>query len=162
MIRQFTSTVYVLDAGKVLMIFHRKLQKWLPPGGHVDPNELPTEAGIREVLEETGVEIKIISDEHVWIDRWNARSLPRPYLCLLENLPAHGDQPAHQHIDLIYLGQPIGGSINKSDKGIEEIRWFSLEEIDALEPDVDIFVETQQTLRKLLAESFALPGALHA
>ncbi len=42
------------------LIFHRKLKKWLPPGGHIDPNEMPSETAIREAFEETGLEIELI------------------------------------------------------------------------------------------------------
>ena len=55
--RQFTATVYILEKDKVLLIHHRKLQKWLPPGGHMDPNETPAEAACREAFEETGLKI---------------------------------------------------------------------------------------------------------
>ncbi len=139
------------------MLFHRKLKKWLPPGGHVDPNEIPSLAAIREVFEETGYQIELISDEHVWIQRWNAKSLPRPYLCLLEEIPAHGDHPAHQHVDLIYLGRLTGGDININRQEADSLAWFSLEEIETLKPDVEIFIETQQVIRKILTPSFAAP-----
>ena len=45
--RQFTTSVYILEEQKVLLIFHKKLQKWLPPGGHIEPNEAPPEAARR-------------------------------------------------------------------------------------------------------------------
>ena len=61
--RQFTATVYILHEFKVLLIFHRKLFKWLPPGGHVDENELPSDTAIREAREETGLEIELVSQE---------------------------------------------------------------------------------------------------
>ena len=84
--RQFTATVYIIEAQRTLLIYHRKLQKWLPPGGHLEANETPPEAARREALEETGMEITFMMQENVWIDRWNARSFERPYLCLLEDI----------------------------------------------------------------------------
>jgi 8-oxo-dGTP pyrophosphatase MutT (NUDIX family) len=39
------------------MLKHKKLGKWLPPGGHIEPNELPDDAACREVLEETGLKV---------------------------------------------------------------------------------------------------------
>src|SRR5262249_11388560 len=99
MIRQFTAAVYIFEYPRVLLIHHRKFNKWLPPGGHLEPNELPSEGVCREALEETGLEIELISQDNVKIERWNAVSLPRPYLCLLEEIPAYGEEPAHQHVD---------------------------------------------------------------
>jgi len=58
----FTATGIVFNSEKkILMIHHNKLQVWLPPGGHIDENELPDDAVLREILEETGVKAKIIS-----------------------------------------------------------------------------------------------------
>ncbi len=145
--REFTTSVYVLENAKVLLIFHPKLKKWLPPGGHVEEGETPPEAAVREVLEETGYEVSLTSDEHLWINRWNAKSFKRPYMCLLEEIPEHKGVPAHQHIDFIYLSRPIGEPISPPG---HEMRWFSWEEIDALPGDVEIFEETKETLKKLI------------
>ncbi|MBA2727607.1 MAG: NUDIX hydrolase [Parachlamydiaceae bacterium] len=152
MLRQIVATTYVVDQDKILMIFHRKLNKWLPPGGHVDPNEAPSEAAIREVFEETGYDIELVSDEKVWVQRWNAGSLPRPYMCLLEEIPVHNGSPAHQHIDFIYLGRLVGGDAKINEREVQSMRWFTLEEVDALQSDVEIFEETQQVIRKILEQ----------
>lgn len=142
--REFTATCYIIDNQKVLLIYHKKLSKWLPPGGHMEPNEIPPEAARREVKEETGLDIEFIPQENVWIERWNASSFERPYLCLLEEIPQYRDRPAHQHVDFIYIGRPIGGIQS------EDARWFTLEEIEAMQGDQEIFEETQQTIRHLL------------
>jgi 8-oxo-dGTP pyrophosphatase MutT (NUDIX family) len=148
--RQFTATVYIIENEKVLLIYHRKMNKWLPPGGHMHPNEIPPEAALREASEETGLDVELINDEHIWVDRWNARSFARPYMCLLEEIPAHKDQPAHQHVDMIYLARPVGGKETENHIETDGLRWFSLPEIEKLHPDDEIFVETQQVLRKIL------------
>ena len=147
--KQFTATVYIIDEGKVLLLFHPKLQKWLPPGGHLEKNELPTDCAIREAFEETGLEIELIKDEHIWVSQWNASSFERPWLCLLENIPPHNSQAAHQHVDFIYLGRPIGGSIGEEHRKQHEIRWFTHDEVQTLTSDEEIFAETQQTLSKV-------------
>ena len=85
--RQFTATVYILNEERVLLIQHRKLGKWLPPGGHIDPNETPPEAAKREVLEETGLEVELIQQENVWINSWNANSFERPLHVLTRRNP---------------------------------------------------------------------------
>lgn len=149
--KHFTATTFILSSGKTLLLFHPKLQKWLPPGGHLEANETPSEAARREVLEETGLEIEWILQENLWIDEWNAKSIERPYLCLLEHVPSHKDTPAHQHIDCIYVARPVGGTLIESPW----IHWFSLEEVLALEPDKDIFLDTRKTILHLY-ESLAL------
>lgn len=148
--RQFTATVYILSDEKVLLIFHKKFGKWLPPGGHLEENETPVEAVHREALEETGLEIELIPQENISISRWNATSMTRPYLCLLENVPAFGEEPPHQHIDMIYLAKPKSGTVQHNQSESESIQWFSLEEILDMEGDEDIFEETRQTIQHLL------------
>jgi len=144
--REFTISCYIIQEERVLLLLHPKLSKWLPPGGHLEDNELPTEGVRREVREETGLEIRFIRQENVWISRWNATSFERPYLCQLEEIPPYNGKPAHQHIDLVYLAEPTGGTLH----GEDPLRWHTLEMVDALSGDVEIFVETQQTIRQIL------------
>lgn len=150
--RQFTATVYIIDNQRVLLINHKKLNKWLPPGGHLDPNEIPPDGAKREAFEETGLEIEFLTQENVWIERWNARSFPRPYLCLLEEISERPGVPAHQHIDFIYLAKPTGGEEKHNHRETDGMRWFALSEIETLASDVEIFEETKQTIRKILEE----------
>lgn len=145
--KHFTATAYIIEEKRVLLLFHPKHQKWLPPGGHIEPNETPPDCACRETLEETGLEIEIIPQENLWIEAWNATSFPRPYLCLLEEIPAHGTHPAHQHMDFIYLARPIGGEL------FNDVRWFSLPEVLALKDAIEIFAETKKTIQHLLDKS---------
>lgn len=146
--KQFTASVYIIQEEKVLLLLHPKLNKWLPPGGHLEPNEIPPAAAKREVLEETGLEIEWIRDEHVWIEQWNAQSFERPWMCLLENIPAYRDQPPHYHVDFIYLARPIGGAITPHHEQMHPIRWFTQQEIATLP---NIFLETQQVIEKIFS-----------
>jgi len=147
--RQFTATAYILNENQVLLHFHAKLGKWLPPGGHLEKDETPPECAIRETKEETGLDIELIQDEHLWVNRWNATSFERPFLCLLENIPPYQDQPAHQHIDFIYLAKPIGGCLDPIAVAANCLRWFTLDEALSLKPDEAIFAETQQTIQAI-------------
>lgn len=60
--RQYTASAYTIDFenNEVLLVYNKKLEKWLQPGGHIIDLETPIETAIRETLEETGVNIKII------------------------------------------------------------------------------------------------------
>lgn len=158
MIKEHTATVYIFEENRTLLILHRKMQKWVPPGGHVEENELPCACAKREALEETGLHVKLIQDEHVWIERWNAESFERPWICLLENIPEYKSEPAHQHIDFCYVGQPIGGAIGEQHRSQHAIRWFTLDEVKALIPDKEIFVETQQILETLFKKIQCFPS----
>lgn len=142
--KQFTATVYIFHGLKVLLHRHEKLGKWMPPGGHLELNETPPEAARREVREETGLEIEFIEQENLKINGDNAVSFERPFLCLLENVPAYKDKPAHQHMDMIYLARPLE---MKDDLG--GFRWFIYEELQ----DLDLFPDVAEVLRLLLKEN---------
>ncbi len=141
--KHFTATVYIFHEDRVLLHYHPKLKKWLPPGGHVELNETPPEAARREVREETGLEIAFIEQENLKYTGYNGKSFERPFLCLLEEIPAHKDKPAHQHMDLIYLARPVG---NVGE--VEGFRWIKYEELQ----DLELFPDVSEVLRLLLKE----------
>lgn len=143
--RQFTATCYIIEKRSVLLFFHPKLKKWVAPGGHIEENETPVEAVLREVMEETGLQVELQNDDRHWIEEWNAVSFPRPYFCLLEKVPAFNEHPAHEHIDLIYVGRPVGGTLLADSR----LRWYSLEEVLGLSEEV-VFLETKKTVQHLL------------
>jgi len=154
-----TASVYIFSSEKVLLIFHPKIHKWLPPGGHLEEGELPHEGAQREVLEETGLDITWRLQENITINRWNAKSIPRPYLCLLESV--EDAKGPHKHIDFIFIADALESQVFKNPEtqeaqtylsGIQQgtLKWFTLEEILALKGDKDIFIETQETLEHLM------------
>lgn len=147
--KQFCASVYIIHRDQVLLLWHKKLQKWLPAGGHLEPNELPSEAAIREAFEETGYEIELLSFDPLTIKEPNARSFPRPFHCLLEEIPPYKDTPAHQHIDFVYVGRPIGGTETPLFEEIEGIYWFSPDEIENLRSDIDIYEESRKMIRAI-------------
>ena len=102
--RHFTSTVFVVDLLKkaILLHWHEKVGAWLPPGGHVEKNEDPIQTAKREVLEETGVNIKIVEKKNK-LKFKEVTQLEPPHTILLEKI----DDPKsgiHEHIDMIYIG----------------------------------------------------------
>lgn len=61
--RHFTVAVFAVWEGKVLLHRHRKLGMWLPSGGHIEQGELPYDAAVREVLEETGLRLELVGEK---------------------------------------------------------------------------------------------------
>jgi 8-oxo-dGTP pyrophosphatase MutT (NUDIX family) len=108
----------------VLLLLHGKLAMWLPPGGHVDPNELPDDAAVREVLEETGVRAELIGERTPRVG--DPVPLMRPEGVQLELIA-----PGHEHIDLVYFARPRGGQIVPSPE-CARAGWYHLDELEAL------------------------------
>lgn len=104
MIKHFTATAFVVRGGATLLHWHKRLGQWMPPGGHIEPDELPSEAALREVREETGLVCEIVSTSPNHAFSY-PEQLPAPYTILLEDIPGPGEP--HQHIDLIYFVRPI-------------------------------------------------------
>jgi ADP-ribose pyrophosphatase YjhB (NUDIX family) len=119
--RDFTATTFVVHENRTLLLLHRKLGIWVPPGGHIDPNELPDQAALREVREECGLDVELL-DQGRSIGR--IRILPQPYCILLEDIG-----PQHQHIDLIYFARVHGGNMSHSVREVQAARWYSWEEL---------------------------------
>ncbi|MCH8051331.1 MAG: NUDIX domain-containing protein [Chloroflexi bacterium] len=106
--KHFTATAFVVRGEATLLHWHKRLAQWLPPGGHIEPDEEPAEAALREVREETGLVCEVVatSPSHAFAQ---PRQLPAPYTILLEDIP-DAKEPAHMHIDLIYFVQPVDGA----------------------------------------------------
>ena len=130
--KQFTSTGYVVNPNrtKFLVIFHNKLQKWLPAGGHVESNELPHEAAIREVFEETWVEACIISDDpDMGLSGIVDCQIPRPYTVLYQIIPQNSKDDEHIHVDFIYAMEAEESDIKIQVEEVSRVEWLTKNEI---------------------------------
>lgn len=156
MIRHFTATAFVIDSqNRVLLLWHKRMQKWMPPGGHVDPNETPEECAKRECKEETGLDVEIIGSEQVDLFGNNAEEgsmLKKPFAMMLENIPASEarNEPAHQHIDCVFLAHPLNEqqALILAKNEADHLRWFTKEEVQNL-PNDEIF----ENVRKMIQSS---------
>jgi ADP-ribose pyrophosphatase YjhB (NUDIX family) len=125
--KQLTVSAFVLGEDRsLLLVAHKKLGVWLYPGGHVDPAETPDDAVVREVKEETGLDVELLGPDSTSLsfpqaDVWG---LHTPYKVLLE----HVDDPRgeHYHIDLIYLCGVVGGVLQHNAE-VTEAGFFTRE-----------------------------------
>lgn len=125
--RHFTATTIIVHKKKVLLHLHKKLGIWIPVGGHIDRDELPQETALREIKEETGLEVKLYNPDKR-IEMGNVKQLFRPMHILLENI-----NPFHQHIDFIYYATANTFEVSPQDGETNNLRWFTPDEIKKLE-----------------------------
>jgi 8-oxo-dGTP pyrophosphatase MutT (NUDIX family) len=146
--KHFTASVWIISKGqpkKALLLHHRKHDKWLQPGGHIEKFENPVEAAIREVKEETGVDVSFLADK---IEKLNVEAsfLPIPRYLMEQVIPAHGDEPAHFHLDMQYVAEIEEQELLHNIRESHGIGWFTLEEVLKL----PIYKDTGIILGKLL------------
>jgi 8-oxo-dGTP pyrophosphatase MutT (NUDIX family) len=129
--RHFTVAVFVVWEGKVLLHYHRKLGMWLPPGGHIERDELPDDAAVREVLEETGIGVELAGERRE--DVSDPVQLHRPAGVQLENIA-----PGHQHIDLIYFAKPAGTTEIREEFAGDEVGWYGPADWERMQVNAEV------------------------
>jgi ADP-ribose pyrophosphatase YjhB (NUDIX family) len=125
--RHFTATTLIVHQNKVLLHLHKKLNIWIPVGGHIDRDELPQETALREIKEESGLEVKLYNPDKQ-IEMGDVRQLIRPMYILLENI-----NQFHQHIDFIYYAQADTFELKPQNNETNNLKWFSIDEVKQLE-----------------------------
>jgi 8-oxo-dGTP pyrophosphatase MutT (NUDIX family) len=135
-LRHFTVAVFVVHERRVLLHYHRKLSKWLPPGGHIEANELPDDAATREVLEETGIRARLVGGNGLPIE--DPRQLVIPAGVQVERI-----YPGHEHIDLVYFARPDPDDVTAAEVDprlaeSDRVGWYAAEELAALGANEEI------------------------
>ncbi|MEK7570507.1 MAG: NUDIX domain-containing protein [Patescibacteria group bacterium] len=144
--KHFAASGVILNAdhSKVLLLHHKKLAKWLFPGGHVEPNESPDETVVREIQEEVGLMVTLLQPDPLTLPE--ERQLPIPYCILEEDIPAHKDTPQHKHVDFIFLTktdtEKIPETAEKHDAG-----WYTKAEVQTLDTFPSIKQICSQVMR---------------
>jgi 8-oxo-dGTP diphosphatase len=114
--RAFSVAVYPRYHGRVLLIFHRRLQTWLPPGGELQPGETPLQAAHRELAEETGL-----------VGRF-------PQLAVTEGVPPgllgyeeHVAGSKGLHMNFVFVADVDTVTVKPNDE-FEQYRWVTLDD----------------------------------
>ena len=104
----------------VLLVLHRRLQRWLLPGGHVEAEDATAgDGGRREVIEETGA---ILAPD----------SAPLLVGVDVHAIPPRHDEPFHLHHDLIFRFQADSDEFRASEE-VREVLWCPIAEFDRYE-----------------------------
>lgn len=116
-----TASCFIVDGGGALLLHHhRRLNRWLQMGGHVEGDERPHEAALREGEEESGLrDLTLAADGIFDLD--------------VHVIPAAKGEPEHRHFDVRYLARtaaPHALVIDRNESN--ELAWVPLERAEAL------------------------------
>lgn len=129
----FTSEVFVVFKDKVLLRKHDKYKIWLSVGGHVELEDDPNQAAIREVREEVGLDIELYDSRKFKYEKDGHTELIPPQF-----MNRHRISDTHEHVTMTYFGisQTDALDVDIVKEVSEELKWFSKEELVQLDQGI--------------------------
>jgi 8-oxo-dGTP pyrophosphatase MutT (NUDIX family) len=112
-----TASCFIIDPGsqRLLLHHHRRLDRWLQMGGHVEDGESAKDAALREAAEESGLrDLVMVSESVVDID--------------VHEIPPWKGEPGHSHFDVRYIARtshPESIMIDRAESN--ELGWVDLD-----------------------------------
>ena len=126
----FTASAIVVSADglRTCVVHHRQLDRWLQPGGHFEEADAGDvrRAALREVFEETGCAAELIE------------AAPMPLDVDIHEIPAHGQIPAHLHLDLRILVRAMDSAIRHDPDESLGVKWVGWAEAIELAEDASL------------------------
>lgn len=137
---------YIFHKGKVLLVHHKKLELWLPVGGHIDKNETPDGALLREIKEEVGIDAEILNKNNAPLKGNIKKNLAIPFYV---NVHSAGD---HEHCCFFYICKAINPEKLRINHELKNFGWFSKEDLNKHYITTDV--------RNIALKAFELIGKL--
>jgi 8-oxo-dGTP pyrophosphatase MutT (NUDIX family) len=137
-----TSSVFLFTLGddrgwRIGLIRHPRFDRWMLPGGHVEPHENPAEAALREVLEETGRHAQLVCPPGIATNPVFA-GVPVPLWIVEQQVSAESRHPhPHVHVDSLYLAIAIQPEPAQTSE--LPFTWYGADALD----DLDMFPDSR-------------------
>ena len=144
-LKHLTSSVFVFrrfsDGWRTGLIHHPRLHKMMIPGGHVEPEESSAEAALREVAEETGLAVTLVSPPAAPVpDGYRGRRVALPWwIAEYQVKPDNHLDVAHVHVDHLYVALADGTPPPAAGAGLpdaaHQFGWYAASDL----PGLDMF-----------------------
>ncbi len=127
-----TGSAWVINNSRThaLLLHHKKLDRWLQPGGHIEDDLSVLATALREAQEECGIDkLHTVSDAIFDVD--------------VHFIPTRKDEAGHLHYDIRFLLMTEDAAQPRVSSESRDVRWFSPQEIIALNegPSINRMVE---------------------
>ena len=143
------------EGWRLCLIMHPRLGMLLPAGGHVEADETTAEAAVREVLEETGLRIRLLPPPAVPLPPGTPHvAVPAPWWLLEMRVPADRHEPGpHVHVDFIYVA--VAEQVT-AGPAAHQVAWLSAAEVGE---DPGVIEDTRLLAKEVFARIDDLVGA---
>ena len=146
-----TASIFIFhktkEKWKLLLVHHKEFDLWMIPGGHVEQNENPVEAVLREANEETNSIPHLVSFLHASLEDTDSTWLLPPEYLFEQRIPARADEDEHFHIDCAYIGLVDSEKVSHRVEESNAIQWFSEKEVTG---NTSMFLSTQRIALDIL------------
>src|SRR3989338_7269162 len=115
----FVVSVFIVHKDKVLLIYHKKYNEWLPIGGHIELDEDPEIALYREIEEESGLKVRVLASKPAIAHKGVKPILTPSYV------DTHRITKTHKHTAFVYFGIAGSDKVRLHEREHREYKWLS-------------------------------------
>lgn len=137
MVKHSTASVFVLgrDASewRLGLVWHPRFARWMLPGGHVEDVENPAQAAIREVEEETGLAVELLTVPSLAVPEGAPSVVPLPLWLVEQEVPPEVPRLPQPHVHVDHLFVAWASEPEYEGRGQHEFRWCGQVELAGLE-----------------------------
>ncbi|MET9394580.1 NUDIX domain-containing protein [Streptomyces sp. NPDC006624] len=133
-VKESTASVFVFNRGqkgvwRCALVWHPRLEEWLPAGGHVESDESAAEAAVREVDEETGLTALLLPGPALPLPAGfpHTQVIAPWYVCEMRAGADNHTRAPHRHVDHVFVA--VVDDTTPSRQPVHEVRWFTEQEL---------------------------------